>query len=192
LPAIAEVLVMILDRSGSMAAACGRKNRLEAAKDAVLALLAARERLGANDSLAIISFDEEAQLVLPITPCASNGDRIRYALASIPVGGGTDLKPPLVLAHGILPPTGRAHIVLLSDGHGGNPTKAAEALKARGAIIETIGVGNDPSEVDEAILKKTASILDGRVLYRFLTVADQVVRYFQSEIANRLVKRGGP
>jgi Mg-chelatase subunit ChlD len=173
-----------------MASACGRKDRLEAAKDATLALLAARERLGANDQLSIIAFDEEAQLVLPFTLCSNNLDKIRQALRSITIGGGTDLKAPLILARKVLSSAGRVHIVLLSDGQGGDPIKAAQALKDRGVILETIGVGNDRSEVDETVLKKTASTLDGKVLYRFLNDTDEIVQYFQSDIANRLVKRG--
>jgi Mg-chelatase subunit ChlD len=173
-----------------MASACGRKSRLEAAKDATMALLMARARLGANDQLSITVFNDEAHLVLPLTPCLNNLDKIQQALCSVTVGGGTDLKAPLVLAHRLLPPAGRLHIVLLSDGHGGNPVTAAQALKDRGAILETIGVGNERSEVDESILKRIASVLDGKVLYRFLNDADQLTQYFTSEIANRLVKRG--
>ena len=77
---------------------------------------------------------------------------------------------------------------MLSDGHGGGATKAANALKVKGAILETIGVGRHPSEVDESTLRGIASVLDGKVLYRFLSDADDLMRYFRTEIANRLVK----
>jgi len=46
-----------------------------------------------------------------------------------------------------------------------------------------------PTEVNEALLKETASVLDGRILYRFITDADELVEYFRTEVANRLVKR---
>ena len=189
---IAEMLIIILDHSGSMATTCGRGDRLQAAQDATIALLDARQRLGADDMVAVIAFDEEAQLVLPFTRCQDQRRQIDHAVRSITIAGGTKLRAPLVLANEILPPEGRRHIVLLSDGHGGNPARVARKLRGRGAIIETIGVGNDPTEVDEAVMKDIASILDGKVLYRFIRDADELTCYFRNEIANRLVKRSDP
>lgn len=183
-------LLIIVDRSLSMKAPCGRVNRLEAAKQATISLIEARIQTGASDRLSIIAFNDDAQLVLPFTSCSSHRRRIQQALGLIAVGGGTALKAPLVLANTVLPAAGHRHVVLLSDGHGGDPVKAARKLKDRGVIIETIGVGNDPSDVDESILKKTASVVGGQVLYRFLTDADRIVQYFRTDIANRLAKRG--
>ena len=39
---------------------------------------------------------------------------------------------------------------------------------------------------------KTASVLDGKTLYRFLTDADEIVTYFRTDIANRLLKVDRP
>lgn len=77
---------------------------------------------------------------------------------------------------------------MLYDGHGGDATKVANTLKKGGAVIETIGVGHHPSEVDESTLRRIASTLDGRILYRFLSDADDLVHYFRTDVANRLVK----
>lgn len=186
---IVNILIMI-DRSGSMGASCGRVDRLEAAKEAILSLIKTMIHSSTDYRLSVIAFDDEAQLILPLTSCSNNSRGIRQALQSITVGGGTDLKTPLVMANALLPAEGQHHAILLSDGHGGNPIRAARRLKDRGVIIETIGVGNFPSEVDEPILKKIASVVDGRMLYRFLTDADQIVHYFRNDIANRLAKRG--
>ncbi|MCB9852831.1 MAG: VWA domain-containing protein [Phycisphaerales bacterium] len=183
-------LIVILDKSGSMAASCGTVDRLEAACRATISMIEKRLLAEANDCISIISFNDRAQLVLPFTPCRENQDRIRVAINSINAGGGTELKAPLVLANKIYPPDGHVHIILLSDGHGGNPVAAAEALKQRGAIIDTVGVGNDPSDVAESVMKRIASTVNGKNLYRFLTDADDIDNYFKTEIANRLTKRG--
>jgi len=189
-PVTAVLFVVIIDVSGSMELSCGWTTRLKAAVKAVIALLDARQQLGTDDKIALISFNLTAQLVLPFTSCPAERKRIERALKSLRASGGTDLKAPLELVQNILPGDGQVHIVLLSDGHGGDPSRVAERIKKQGAIIETIGVGNDPEEVDERILRKTASVLDGQVLYRFIRYADELKSYFRTEIAHRLVKRG--
>jgi len=187
---IAEMFMFILDRSWSMEAQCGRATRLDAAKQAIMAMLDSREQLGADDHLAIIAFDNDAHLIFPFSRCAGNRGRIERAIHSIDFGGGTAFGPPLRLAKRILPSSGDVHIVVLSDGHAGAATWAADALKKKGAIIETVGVGDQRSDVNERVLKATASILRGKVLYRFLTDADDMIEYFRTDVANRLVKRG--
>jgi Mg-chelatase subunit ChlD len=190
---ILEMFIIILDHSGSMGTACGRGDRLKAAQDATIALLDTRQHLGADDQIAVIAFDDEATLVLPFTPCRGYRPQIDAAVRSVTVAGGTNLRKPLILANQMWEHQINVHIVLLSDGQDSeDPTRAARRLKDRGAIVETIGVGNDPSEVDEAVLKATATVLNGKVLYRFIRDADEMATYFRTEIANRLVKRSEP
>lgn len=190
--AMAEMQIIILDRSWSMEAPCGQETRLGAAKNATFALLDARQQLGADDTVAVVAFSGTADLVLRFTRARDRRAKIDRAIRSIGVGSDTNLAAPLLLAETIMPSEGCVHIALLSDGHGGDPTDVADRLKRRGAIIETIGVGNDPAEVDESILKATASVLDGKVLYRFIRDADEMAQYFGTQIANRLVKRSEP
>jgi len=64
----------------------------------------------------------------------------------------------------------------------------AERLKQRGVLIETIGVANTRDEVNEDILRRTASVLHGKVLYRFITEANELATYFRTEVADRLRK----
>lgn len=187
--AISLRLVFIIDRSWSMAEACGRMNRIEAAKNAIFALISARESAGADDEIAVISFNSAAHLVLPFTGIRES-DRIQKAVRSIWPEGSTDLKPALSRTSDILPDPASAYIIVLSDGHCGDPIRAARALKSKGAIIETIGVGSIPADVDEERLIKVASIQNGRALYRFLTNADELLDYFRNDIAGRLAKRG--
>ena len=58
---------VVLDRSGSMAG-----ERLEAARRALHALV---DRLGPEDSLGIVAFDDAVQVVLPAGPLGGQGDR---------------------------------------------------------------------------------------------------------------------
>jgi Mg-chelatase subunit ChlD len=187
--AISLRLVFIIDRSWSMAEACGQTNRIEAAKNAISALLDVRRKLDADDEIAVISFNSAAQLVLPFTGIRES-DRIQKAVRAIWPEGSTDLKPALSRTSDILPEPASAYIIVLSDGHCGDPIRVATALKNKGAIIETIGVGDTRAQVDEEKLIKVASVQDGQVLYRFLTNADELLDYFRKDIAGRLAKRG--
>ncbi len=190
---IAEIFVIIIDVSGSMLSKCGLVYRLRAAQRAVLGMFDARIQLGFDDEVVLIAFNDQAWVALPLTRCREHRKEIWRAVNSLAAEGGTDLKAPLVrLGQLNLPPGACVHAVLLSDGHGGNPIRAARALKEAGVIIETVGVGNDPSEVDEDVMKKVASVLDGRILYRFLTDPQALADYFRTEIAGRLVERGSP
>lgn len=186
----AEVIFFLIDVSGSMATQCGHTDRLEAAKRAMLRMLDKRMERGVNDEVLVIAFNDRANIVVPLSHYRENREKVWRAVKALGAKGGTDLKAPLVLAQARQPLSGRVHMVLLSDGHGGNPIRAARALKDTGVVLETVGVGSDPSEVDEELLKKTASVLDGKVLYRFVTDGEAMEEYFESEIAFRLAKRG--
>ena len=186
---LSEMLIFILDRSGSMSISCGNVDRLQAAKTACIALIDTRLNQGADDQGAVMAFDDQATMILPFTGFRKHRGRIVRAINRITIGGATVIKEPLALALNMLPGKGRVHIVLLSDGHGGQPGRYHRQLKDAGAVIETIGVGNDPSEVDEPTLKNIASVLNGKTLYRFIRDADELTDYFRTEIANRLTKR---
>lgn len=183
-----ERFILNIDRSSSMSVECGRVSRLEAAKRAVRSLLDARQDLGTDDQVAVIMFDHRADLVLPFASLRRARRTIDQAMHGIRIRGGTDLREPLTLTRKILPAVGAVRVVLLTDGHGGNPVRAASTLKKRGAIVETIGVGFERTDVNEPILKSTASVVNGRILYRFLQDPDELERYFRTEVANRLVK----
>ena len=116
--------------------------------------------------------------------------RIEQAIGSIDIGYGTDLDAPLVLAGGLLHRVRKqpVHCILLTDGLGGQPLPTAVALKGNGVVIETIGVGHTPAAVDEPLLKAMASVVEGRVLYRFIRDRNQLVHYFRHEVAGRLVR----
>lgn len=75
-------------------------------------------------------------------------------------------------------------IVLLTDGHGGEPLRTAEDLKSRGVVIDVIGVGSNPSRVDEKLLRKVASVIEGETRYRFIKDQQTLVGHY-TQLANK-------
>jgi Ca-activated chloride channel family protein len=75
-------IALVIDRSGSMSG-----EKLDAAKDAARFLV---QRLGADDRLAIVTFDDDVDLVLPLGPVETA--TAEQAIASIHCGGSTNLS----------------------------------------------------------------------------------------------------
>lgn len=75
-------------------------------------------------------------------------------------------------------------IHLLSDGehlHGTSPLPIATALKSAGVIIDCIGIGGTPADVDEAMLKAIASRNpDGSIRYSFIGDKQQLIQKYQT------------
>ena len=74
-------------------------------------------------------------------------------------------------------------VILLTDGEhndGAKPYRIASKLKARGTIIDCIGIGGGPGSVDEGMLKKIASIdADGTPRYCFIGDKQKLIRKFK-------------
>jgi len=185
-----ETLLAIIDRSGSMEAPCGATTRLGAAKEATIAMLKARLEMGSEDVVGIIAFNDAAAWVHPLAPLRMQFDRVCRTTDGITIGGGTDLDAPLRLAGDTLSEVCDAstHIVMLTDGQGGNPRATAQTLKRHGVVLETIGVGARRTDVDELLLREIASVVNGKVLYRFIHDRAELRNYFMTDVAGRLVK----
>ena len=73
---------------------------------------------------------------------------------------------------------------MLTDGeHLGdeNPVTIAARLKKAGVIIDCIGIGGSPKDVDEKLLKQIASRnSDGSVRYCFIGDQQELIRKYQS------------
>jgi Ca-activated chloride channel family protein len=138
-------MVVILDRSGSMAEA----KKLEYAKIAINDLVT---RLNDGDRFALVTFDDSAALNFPlaaITPASRT--QLRSLIDTIVTGGGTNMSSGLINAQTLfgVSAAGRGRkVLLLSDGHanGGitDPAGLAQIVKGFGpreAIVSTIGMG---------------------------------------------------
>ena len=75
-------------------------------------------------------------------------------------------------------------IILLTDGeHLGkdNPIHVASRLKKAGVIIDCIGIGGSPNDVDEAILKNIASRNpDGSTRYCFIGDQEELIKKYET------------
>ncbi len=182
-------ILLTVDVSGSMEAMDfqleGRpSNRLEVVKDVIAKFVAAR----GNDKIGIVAFAGRPYLVSPLT---TDRDFLAQRIASLKIGqveDGTAIGSAIVSAVSHLKESKAKSriVILLTDGvnNAGSvtPTTAAEAAKALGLKIYTIGAGTqgeapmpmrDPFgrtqmrmmkvDVDEATLQKVADLTNGKM-----------------------------
>jgi len=75
-------------------------------------------------------------------------------------------------------------LIMLTDGHhwdGPSPLRAAGRLKEAGVIIDCIGIGGSPEDVDQKILRKIASCNpDGSVRYCFIGEQQDLIRKYEN------------
>ena len=73
---------------------------------------------------------------------------------------------------------------MLTDGHGGDPLRTSEELKAAGVIIDVVGIGPTSSDVNEDLLKQLASVVEGELRYRFIKDHRTLVQHY-TQLANK-------
>jgi Ca-activated chloride channel family protein len=103
-------LALVIDRSGSMAGA-----KVEGAKQAARFLV---ERLGAEDSMALVAFDDEVSLLAPSE--VPDKERLRDVIRQIGPRGSTNLSGGWLKGAEELrraPGGGKKRVLLLTDGH---------------------------------------------------------------------------
>jgi Ca-activated chloride channel family protein len=159
-------LALVLDRSGSMAG-----EKAWQAREAAAAII---ERLGPDDEVALVQYDDDAELLVPLTAMNELGKaRLRGALGGVYPSGSTNLGGGLSVGREALLQTltrGRLNrMIVLSDGlaNRGVTDRAglvglAEASASRGVSVTTIGVG---IEYDEDALADIADAGRGRYYY---------------------------
>ena len=152
-------LVVVLDKSGSMAEAMGGAPKIAAAREAVLAAAALLEP---GDRFGLVAFDGAPARVMPAQEAPARG-HLQAVLAGLRPGGGTRILPALAeaatLVHGL--EGWRRHLVLVTDGQGegGDFPGAARALAAKGVTVSTVAVGDD---ADAGLLRDLAAAGGGR------------------------------
>ena len=182
-------LALVIDRSGSMA---GRK--LSNARKAARFLAG---ELTARDRLAIVTFDDEAQVVVPSTPVADPQPFIA-AINTIHRGRSTALfdgwlsGAMQVAEH--LDPTQLNRVLLLSDGQANQGLTNQKAIAAkvaglckRGISTSAFGLGDG---FDEDLMGAIASAGDGTLA--FIESPAQLADLYASELqglASTLGKR---
>lgn len=177
-----EEIMNLIDRSISMRELYERGIiKLEAAKKGNIKMVLEKEQIDADDEMGIVQFDDGAQVLLQPVPIRTHKQQIIQTINSIQIGGGTDLNKGLKAAEsafnwhrqGVV-----RRIVMLTDGHGGSPINTANRLKANGVVIDVIGVGPNPSSVNEKLLRAVASTIEGEVRYRFIKDQQTLVAHY--------------
>jgi Ca-activated chloride channel family protein len=173
-------LVVILDRSGSMAG-----EKIERARAAICELVS---RLGAEDRFALVTYSNAASLAIEPAPA---DDRARGVwldtVATITPDGGTNLSSGLDLGLDTLERirgAGRvSRAILISDGLANQGDATAEGLARRASraargeyMLSTVGVGAD---FNEYLMTALADAGTGN--YYYLRNSEDLASVFASE-----------
>ena len=164
-------MVVVLDRSGSMAGA-----KMDLAKEATKAPL---DLLKEDDHFGVLTFDYNFQWALKIAP-AKNKDAMRDTISKIVATGNTNIYPALREAYEQLKETEgeTKHIILLSDGQ--TPAEdfkglSTEMLKDK-ITVSTVAV---TAASDRVLMENIATWGGGRAYY--VENPQNVPQIFQDE-----------
>ncbi len=140
----------------------------------------------------VVAFANAAEIVADMTPL-SDAKAILREITRIEIDGSTNLGAGLKKAGSMLRPVERDtthRIIILTDGEynaGPDPIPIARSLKKQGMIIEAVGIGGSPEDVNEAGLLQIVSTWEGIPLYLFIRDSATLVTHFEKR-ASKLVK----
>jgi Ca-activated chloride channel family protein len=178
-------LTFVVDTSGSMA----REDRLEVVKDALRLLV---HRLGRGDRVAIVTFGDDARVVLETTSVDHEHD-ILAAIDRLQPGGSTNLEAGLRMGYDLarrsLSEDGIDRIVLASDGVANVGLTDAEGILAgirrdAAAGIELVSVGVGMGNYNDALLEQLADHGDG--FYAYINTRAEAERLFSEDLTQTL------
>jgi Ca-activated chloride channel family protein len=176
---------LVLDVSGSM----GGKP-MDDARKAAQALV---DKLAAGDDFSLVTFSNEAKLLIADGPVGSRREQIKKTIAEIKEGGGTNIGDGLRLgyeqAHSKAIPEDAVRVVLLlSDGRAnegitqqGKLAKLALDAFQDGIQTSTFGLGTD---YDGPLMSAVAA--DGAGGYYYLRDSEQIAPALSTELDKRL------
>ena len=182
-----RTLVLVLDRSGSMAG-----TPLTAAKDSIARLV---RQLAPHDCFGLVTFDDQAQVIVPPMLMADHEmASVQRAILAIEPGGMTDLSAGYLLA---LRETKRslkatahagATMLIVSDGHANGGITDPDRLKqvavkalSDGITTSTLGLGLG---YDEDLLDRITR--GGNGSHCFAPDVDTAVRQLQQTVTDLL------
>ncbi|MBF2056014.1 MAG: VWA domain-containing protein [Cyanobacterium sp. T60_A2020_053] len=170
-------ICLILDRSGSMVG-----KPLENVKQAVGAFV---DKLTADDTISIIAFNHEAQVIVS-NQNVTNKEAIKNSIISLSADGGTAIDEGMRLGIQEIN-KGKdkriSQILLLTDGeneHGDNGRclKLAQLASEYNITINTMGFGNN---WNQKVLETISDIANGSLSH--IEFADQATQEFQKLLA---------
>ena len=177
-----EHLVILNDVSGSMEAPYEPGiTKLQASIRASVNLVLGKFQTDPQDEIGLAVFNSKAEVLEDFHPVGAYKAQLIYALQSLKPDDGTDIDEGLKAADAMFD-WGLSGVVrrvaLLTDGQGGEPLDTARQLKARGVVLDVVGVGDKNSNVDEALLKRVASTVGGVLRYRFIKDQKTLVQHY--------------
>ena len=182
--------VLAIDASSSMSSRDWKPSRLEAAQNAARAYV---DRLASEDpdaTVAVVAYGDTAALLRELTP-ARRLNELTRAIESISGMGCTNITAAHETAWNLLKTSqGLGQVVLLTDGcHNTGPDARPISDRLREfAVIECVGIGGSPSDVDEELLRYIASPYpDGSKRYRWIGDKERLVQHFHN-LAGRIVR----
>ena len=186
-------IVLILDRSGSMAGSplANMKNGARKFIDIIADATGGTQsgQIGGGSRIAVVSFADTAvqdtQLITSVTD-------LKAAVTSLTAGGDTNHADAFEKALQLFPAgsTNQKVMVMFTDGvttAGGNPNTVATAAKAQGVVIYAIGL-NGNGGIDEDALDDWAS--DPSSAYVVIAPSDQELEDIFEDLANNITKTG--
>ncbi len=130
-------MVLVIDKSGSMSGDPIALARASAK--------AAAELLGAQDQIAVVGFDSETRVILPMTSAADRGT-VLNAIDSLTADGGTDAYPGMVKGRELLQNAVAKvkHMIVLSDGQTPENDFAGlvRDMRAQGMTVSSVCLGD--------------------------------------------------
>jgi len=176
-------LAVVIDRSGSMDG-----DRLDHAKSAARGIV---DKLDAQDHVALIQYDDSAQVVVGSLAMDATGKQtIDHAIAAMFTGGSTNLEAGLELGRKEVErvyKTGEAsRLILLSDGRANvgvvDPKQIAESARDaanHGVRVTSVGIGLD---FNEDLMEGIAEA--GRGNYHYVKDASDLDKVIAGELAS--------
>jgi len=158
-------VVYVIDKSGSMSdTSLGGIQKIELAKEAILRSV---NLLSPLDRVGVISFDENASYLVPISP-ADNRTQIAMQVAGLRASGGTDIYAGVLAVSQVLPddPGELRHVVLLTDGGAspvGIPELVQQMYQEHGITFSVIAIGQGYAEFIETL----PELAEGRFHYAY-------------------------
>lgn len=185
-----ERTYLLIDISGSMMGRYqGARSKIEAAGLAAQAFIVEKARIDPGDEVGLITYNRHASVVVDAVDLVSGKAALLSAVRSLTPSGNTNIRRAFELAgqHLAPQPGVTSRIVLLTDGLDDGFVPTAESLKAKGVLIDCIGIGESSAEVNEAMLKRAASVAEGRLRYEFAKDMRQLTATFTAIGAKSMV-----
>lgn len=186
-------IVLILDRSGSMAGSplANMKNGARRFIDIVAKATGGLQtgQLGDGSRIGIVSF---ANTAVQDTQLITSVNDLNSAVTSLTANGSTNHADAFEKALQLFPAdsTNQKVMVMFTDGNtneGGNPNTVAAAAKARGVVIFCIGLSGNGG-IDANALEAWAS--DPASSYVAITPDDEELENLFEDLANNITKAG--